>query len=281
MTNESTYSVTDTFKVLKKHGIVSNIEVVRRWLRQGKLEGIAPTTRRDGWRVSQSALDSFIAAHSINTTNLIALKKELHQLRSANDTTNTTSIVVNDVNEISALQAHIDVLQAEHAKELESLKVEHMAEIEALRGELIAELRETMQHEVDMMLENEREALLQLKAGMVGAIDESAIRADQIEREWYKYFRMGFVNDMIEIKKTHVKDALEHLQISGSYATRLQTEIWSRLEKNNWGRGKQIKIAVLDGYFMFEGKRIKLSDSFALKYERVLYPIIDVIRHNK
>ena len=258
MTNESTYSVTDTFKVLKKHGIVSNIEVVRRWLRQGKLEGIAPATRREGWRVSQSALDSFIAAHSINTTNLIALKKELHQLRSANDTTNTTSTVANDINEIS-------VLQAEHAKELESLKAEHMAEIEALRGELIAELREA----------------LQLKEGMVGAIDESAIRADQIEREWYKYFRMGFVNDMIEIKKTHVKNALEHLQISGSYATRLQTEVWSRLEKNNWGRGKQIKIAVLDGYFMFEGKRIKLSDSFALKYERVLYPIIDVIRHNK
>ena len=273
MTNENTYSVTDTFKVLKKHGIVSNIEVVRRWLRQGKLEGIAPATRREGWRVSQSALDSFIAAHSINTTNLIALKKELHQLRSANDTTNTTSTVANDINEIS-------VLQAEHAKELESLRAEHMAEIEALRGELIAELRETMQHEVDMMLENEREAL-QLKESVVGAIDEGAIRADQIEREWYKYFRMGFVNDMIEIKKTHVKDALEHLQISGSYATRLQTEIWSRLEKNNWGRGKQIKIAVLDGYFMFEGKRIKLSDSFALKYERVLYPIIDVIRHNK
>ena len=213
MTNESTYSVTDTFKVLKKHGIVSNIEVVRRWLRQGKLEGIAPAKRRDGWRVSQSALDSFIAAHSINTTNLIALKKELHQLRSANDTINTTSEVVNDV--------------------------------------------------------------------AVGAIDEGAIRADQIEREWYKYFRMGFVNDMIEIKKTHVKNALEHLQISGSYATRLQTEVWSRLEKNHWGRGKQIKIAVLDGYFMFEGKRIKLSDNFALNYERVLYPIIDVIRHTK
>ena len=253
MTNESTYSVTDTFEVLKKHGIVSNIEVVRRWLRQGKLEGIAPATRREGWRVSKSALDSFIAAHSINTTNLIALKKELHQLRSANDTTNTTSIVVNDVNEISALQAHIDVLQAEHAKELDSIKAEHMAEIEAL----------------------------QLKESVVGAIDEGAIRADQIEREWYKYFRMGFVNDMIEIKKTHVKDALEHLQLSGSYATRLQTEVWSRLEKNNWGRGKQIKIAVLDDYLMFEGKRIKLSDSFALKYERVLYPIIDVIRHNK
>lgn len=263
MTNESTYSVTDAFKVLKKHGIVSNIEVVRRWLRQGKLEGIAPTTRREGWRVSQSALDSFIAAHSINTTNVIALKKELHQLRSANDITNTTFKVANDVNEISALQA-------EHAKQLESLKAEHMAEIEALRGELIEELRETMQHEA-----------LQLKESSVGRIDEGAIRADQIEREWYKYFRMGFVSDMIEIKKTHVKDALEHLQLSGSYATQLQKAVWSRLEANNWGRGKQVKVAVLDGYMMFEGKRIKLSDSFTLKYERVLYPIIDVILHNK
>ena len=55
---------------------------------------------------------------------------------------------------------------------------------------------------------------------MSGRLDETAIRADQSRKEWYKYFSKGFISDTVEIKKTHVKDALEHLQLSGSYATR-------------------------------------------------------------
>ncbi|MER2109194.1 MAG: hypothetical protein ABS949_19895 [Solibacillus sp.] len=34
---------------------------MRRWLRQGEIEGIAPTSRKDGWKVTQEALDRFLA----------------------------------------------------------------------------------------------------------------------------------------------------------------------------------------------------------------------------
>ncbi|EAD5934775.1 DNA-binding protein, partial [Listeria monocytogenes] len=48
---ERVYSVNETFDVLKANKITSNIESVRRWLRQGEIEGVAPTSRKEGWKV--------------------------------------------------------------------------------------------------------------------------------------------------------------------------------------------------------------------------------------
>lgn len=55
------YTIYEIFDVLKAYKITSNIESVRRWLRQGKIEGIAPTSRKEGWKVTQKALDRFLA----------------------------------------------------------------------------------------------------------------------------------------------------------------------------------------------------------------------------
>lgn len=61
MKSQRFYTVYETFDVLKSCKITSNIESVRRWLRQGKIEGIAPTSRKEGWKVTQEALDRFLA----------------------------------------------------------------------------------------------------------------------------------------------------------------------------------------------------------------------------
>lgn len=58
---ERLYTVYETFDLLKSYKITSNIESVRRYLRQGELEGIAPTSRKDGWKVTQAVLDCFLA----------------------------------------------------------------------------------------------------------------------------------------------------------------------------------------------------------------------------
>lgn len=60
MKPERVYTVNETFDVLKANKITSNIESVRRWLRQGELEGIAPTSRKEGWKVTQTALNAFL-----------------------------------------------------------------------------------------------------------------------------------------------------------------------------------------------------------------------------
>ncbi|MER2108642.1 MAG: hypothetical protein ABS949_17085 [Solibacillus sp.] len=82
MKTQRFYTVYETFDILKTYKITSNIESVRRWLRQGEIEGIAPTSRKDGWKVTQEALDRFLAerlpdgieitfnnTQAINTTN--------------------------------------------------------------------------------------------------------------------------------------------------------------------------------------------------------------------
>ena len=61
MKTQRFYTVHETFDVLKTYKITSNIESVRRWLRQGEIEGIAPASRKDGWKVTQEALDRFLA----------------------------------------------------------------------------------------------------------------------------------------------------------------------------------------------------------------------------
>ncbi|EAD5894994.1 hypothetical protein EZL50_15800, partial [Listeria monocytogenes] len=58
---ERVYSVNETFDVLKANKITSNIESVRRWLRQGEIEGVAPTSRKEGWKVTHEALERFLA----------------------------------------------------------------------------------------------------------------------------------------------------------------------------------------------------------------------------
>ncbi|MEN0589741.1 hypothetical protein [Kurthia gibsonii] len=57
---ERIYTVEQLFEVLEDYKITSNIESVRRWLRNGTIEGIAPTSRKVGWKVTQSALDAFL-----------------------------------------------------------------------------------------------------------------------------------------------------------------------------------------------------------------------------
>ena len=57
------YTVNEAFEVLKEHEVITNIEVLRRWLRQGKIEGIAPTTRKKGWMITQAGIDKCLADH--------------------------------------------------------------------------------------------------------------------------------------------------------------------------------------------------------------------------
>lgn len=54
------YTIREAFDVLHHNKITSHMESVRRWLRQGVIQGIPPETRRDGWRISEEDLFAFI-----------------------------------------------------------------------------------------------------------------------------------------------------------------------------------------------------------------------------
>lgn len=70
------YGVNEVYKILKQNKITSNIESVRRWLREGTIKGIAPRSRKEGWKVTEDALNDFLATRLPNTTNDVLIKEE-------------------------------------------------------------------------------------------------------------------------------------------------------------------------------------------------------------
>ncbi|RBW68196.1 helix-turn-helix domain-containing protein [Bacillus taeanensis] len=65
------YTVEEAFQVLQRYGITDNIEVIRRWLRQGRLKGIPPKKRRDGWRIEEEDLRSFLISKAPGLIDVI------------------------------------------------------------------------------------------------------------------------------------------------------------------------------------------------------------------
>lgn len=55
------YNVDEVFEILKKNKITSHKESVRRWLRQGVIRGISPSTRKEGWQIPKESVESFLS----------------------------------------------------------------------------------------------------------------------------------------------------------------------------------------------------------------------------
>lgn len=72
------YDVQEVFNILKNYKITSHEESVRRWLRQGVIQGIPPKTRKEGWLIREDDLLTFLKQrlpkghieNTINTTNV-------------------------------------------------------------------------------------------------------------------------------------------------------------------------------------------------------------------
>lgn len=64
------YTVQESFKLLQEYKITSHQESVRRWLREGKIKGIPPKTRKEGWMITEQDLFEFIQSRMPN--NIIA-----------------------------------------------------------------------------------------------------------------------------------------------------------------------------------------------------------------
>lgn len=54
------YNVNEAFELLKTNKITTQKESVRRWLRQGVIQGIEPNSRKEGWLIREDDLQSFI-----------------------------------------------------------------------------------------------------------------------------------------------------------------------------------------------------------------------------
>lgn len=56
------YNVNEAFKLLKANKITTQKESVRRWLRQGTIQGVPPASRKEGWLIREDDLNTFISS---------------------------------------------------------------------------------------------------------------------------------------------------------------------------------------------------------------------------
>lgn len=54
-------TVNEVLNLFKAHGITDSAQIIRRWLREGKLKGIPPESRKAGWMIPQEEVERFIA----------------------------------------------------------------------------------------------------------------------------------------------------------------------------------------------------------------------------
>ena len=60
--NMTVYELDELFAILERNKITTNKESVRRWLRQGKIDGTKGAgPKRNGWQVTEEALNRFLA----------------------------------------------------------------------------------------------------------------------------------------------------------------------------------------------------------------------------
>lgn len=76
------YNVDEAFELLKAYKITTHKESVRRWLRQGIIKGIAPTSRKEGWLIPKETLDDFLQQRLPDgyTTNVLTKEEKSNKI---------------------------------------------------------------------------------------------------------------------------------------------------------------------------------------------------------
>ncbi len=77
------YNVNGAFTELQKRGITDSIQMVRRWLRDGTLQGERSADRKAGWRIHPDELARFITARKPDE-KLRCLEAEIERLTAVN-----------------------------------------------------------------------------------------------------------------------------------------------------------------------------------------------------
>ena len=248
---ERTYTVNETFEVLKEYKVTSNVESVRRWLRDGTIKGIAPTSRKEGWKVTQTDLDAFLTdrvhgyqAPGINTT--------------IDATLNTTNDTSNDAtNGVKELEAANDAL-AKQVQELQQ-QLEHSRANELRLNDQVEQQRDLYEQLHAQLLE-EREAF---------ATERHTIQIDECERVKHQMILQGVFEGSVVIRKSVLCAIAEQR----NFPTEHVENVWKRLLENS-KPSKQPRIHYLLDAFVFEREQMQLEEMFETKEEQVVHAIL-------
>lgn len=236
---ERTYTVNETFEVLKEYKVTSNVESVRRWLRDGTIKGIAPSSRKEGWKVTQTDLDAFLTdrVHGYQAPGI-----------------NTTIDATNVVKELEAANAALSKKVEQLQQQLEQSRANELRLNEQIEQQRIS------YEQLHAQLLEEREAF---------ATERHTIQIDECERLKHQMILQGVFEGSVVIRKSVLSAVAEQRNLS----IELVDDVWKRLLENS-KPSKQPRIHYLLNAFVFEGEQLQLEEMFETKEEQVVHAIL-------
>ncbi len=70
-------NVNEALDRLKQHGITDSEQMIRRWLREGRIQGQRSKNRKEGWRIPAEELNRFIEKNKPD----VKYEREIKQLK--------------------------------------------------------------------------------------------------------------------------------------------------------------------------------------------------------
>lgn len=67
---ENMYSVEQVLELLKQENITNSVQMLRRWLRDGKIDGAIQKSRKSGWEIPIEGLNNFIELKKEESNNV-------------------------------------------------------------------------------------------------------------------------------------------------------------------------------------------------------------------
>ena len=96
------------------------------------------------------------------------------------------------------------------------------------------------------------------------------------EQMWYQIVHRNIFEGFIDIKKSRLKDCIEHKRYSKDFFT----YCWDQLSQKNQGRAVPRVPYLLDA-FLYDSKRIKMGNNYELLEEKVIFALIEYLRLKK
>ena len=96
------------------------------------------------------------------------------------------------------------------------------------------------------------------------------------EQMWYQIVHRNIFEGFIDIKKSRLKDCIEHKRYSKDFFT----YCWDQLSQKNQGSAVPRVPYLLDA-FLYDSKRIKMDNNYELLEEQVIFALIEYLRVKK
>lgn len=103
-------------------------------------------------------------------------------------------------------------------------------------------------------------------------VNEEEIRATM----WWEIVRKNIFEDFIDVKKTRVRECIEHNRHSKAF----ETHVWDEILKNKGGYATP-RIPYLLDFFLFGGERIPMDQHYDNVEDKILFALIEHLRKKR